>query len=847
MVGEASAIDTSRGGRRIIERPRLTRLLTESESRVMLLVAPAGYGKTTLARQWLADREHAWYQATPASVDVAALALGTARTAQFIAPGAGAELRARLKTAADPSSQPALLAADLAVDLTKWPARSVFVIDDYQLLTDSDASERFIETLVAETSIRYLIVSRERPSWVTAKKLLYGEVAEFGRTALAMTHEEAAAVLSEEHEELPGLVSLAEGWPAVIGLAALLPSRVAQSYDDVPETLHEYFAEELFQRLDQRQRWNLSRLSLAPSINDDIARKLLGEDAGVALTAGHRTGFLSRSPTGYEMHPLLRQFLRRKLRESDPEVILETANALGRAYIATFLWDEAVAIAGEFGLPELVVQVLSEALETTLSEGRITTIERWLSLARSTGSAAAAPIVRFAEIEVAFRTGNAAAAREKASHLVQLVTPNDPLAARIYLRAGQISHLDDRVEEAVKLFTAAQESAGNPEELRKALWSRFVSLTDLDDRQSADDALAALEALPPVGVDDLLRANQARLQSALRWGGLTDALQASTTALDLVAQSEDPFVRTGFLQTYGVALILAARYSLASEIAKREMNEARRFKLDWVLPHALEMHACAAIGRRDFGRALKTLARVRRLAQGNAHTELNVDVLRARVFLCSGTPERAVAILENRGGDATSPGMHGDYLATRGLALACAGRVTEAIDLLEASELVTTHLEARVLSAFGRAALTYFSSAGAIDVEALATACEVAVETGNFEAFVIAYRACPVLLEHLHESTAGTETFYKLVRELDPRLAETLGFKAGPSIQRAGDDLTRREREVLELIRQGLSNRQIAHTLWISESTVKVHVHRVLEKLGVQSRTQAAALATEVL
>ena len=39
----------------IIKRPRLTRLLDETEARVILLVAPAGYGKTTLAREWLAD------------------------------------------------------------------------------------------------------------------------------------------------------------------------------------------------------------------------------------------------------------------------------------------------------------------------------------------------------------------------------------------------------------------------------------------------------------------------------------------------------------------------------------------------------------------------------------------------------------------------------------------------------------------------------------------------------------------------------------------------------------------------------------------------------------------------
>src|SRR5665213_4431052 len=61
----------------IIKRPRLTKLLDESEARIILLVAPAGYGKTTLAREWLKGREGvAWYSGRPAMSDVAALASG---------------------------------------------------------------------------------------------------------------------------------------------------------------------------------------------------------------------------------------------------------------------------------------------------------------------------------------------------------------------------------------------------------------------------------------------------------------------------------------------------------------------------------------------------------------------------------------------------------------------------------------------------------------------------------------------------------------------------------------------------------------------------------------------------
>ncbi len=80
---------------------------------------------------------------------------------------------------------------------------------------------------------------------------------------------------------------------------------------------------------------------------------------------------------------------------------------------------------------------------------------------------------------------------------------------------------------------------------------------------------------------------------------------------------------------------------------------------------------------------------------------------------------------------------------------------------------------------------------------------------------------------------------------IDPAVAERL--LATLSAPRAGlrgqDRLTAREREVLELIATGASNKRIALELGIAEKTVKTHVGHVLAKLGVADRTQAALLA----
>jgi non-specific serine/threonine protein kinase len=60
-----------------------------------------------------------------------------------------------------------------------------------------------------------------------------------------------------------------------------------------------------------------------------------------------------------------------------------------------------------------------------------------------------------------------------------------------------------------------------------------------------------------------------------------------------------------------------------------------------------------------------------------------------------------------------------------------------------------------------------------------------------------------------------------------------------------GDALTTREREVAMLVAEGLGTRQIAEQLVITEGTVRVHVERILSKLGLHSRTQLAAWAVQ--
>jgi LuxR family maltose regulon positive regulatory protein len=488
------------GPRHIIKRPRLTRLLDETSARVILLVAPAGYGKTTLAREWLERRHATWWTATSGSADVAVAAAGVANAAAAIIPGASDPIQEHLRLTDVPARDPTLLGELLARELQPWPDDAWIAIDDYHLLARSTAAEEFLATLVRTATVRLFVTSRVRPRWRTARELLYGKVFELERPHLAMTPAEVKAVFGRPTESVSDLVDAAEGWPAVIGLVAATHDAPLQAA--APTALHDYLAEELFQAAAAPIQTGILQLALVPgAISRDLARIALAGPPDSVLAEAERLGLLNpRVDDSWEIHPLIRTFLYGKIGFGE-ERTRATAERVARELLGQERWDEAFTVITTADLETLIPELLSVALWPLLLAGRLETLRQWLDHVERGGFSS--PVLDLGRAELAARDGQYGQADVFATRALARLVPDDRTTrVEILLLRGRNSILRDHYEESLRFYQEARRLAVRSQDVRAALWGEFVSRRYLEQAEvgSVVAELERVEDATPEGL-----------------------------------------------------------------------------------------------------------------------------------------------------------------------------------------------------------------------------------------------------------------------------------------------------------------------------------------------------------
>jgi LuxR family maltose regulon positive regulatory protein len=827
----------------IIERPRLIARLSEGGgARVTVLAAPAGYGKTTLARQW-SERQTgpvAWYRTTRASGDVALLAVQLDDLLASIAPDLSRE-QPSVASIASVNASPKPLARAILRTFGTLTQDVLLVVDEWEAAGTAEAEE-LLSMLVEGLDIRFLITTRTRPSWFTTRLEVYGEGREIDIDELAMSDDEAAQVLTSTGAVAgrARLMRTADGWPAVLGLAAMSGEVDLTSSRLLSDTLYDFLASELLAAAAAETQDALMLIAVASIRDIAEARLVLGPEASEVLDEAVARGLLAIiERKSLSVHPLLQELLIRRFDES-PLVKREALLARCRRLLEKRRWDEALSVAEIAQDPAFATEAITAALDDLLAAGRTSSLQRWVAAARSAG--AQGGLIDYAESEALLRGDELDRAIALGTQAVHAL--DGDLAARAHVVAGMAAHLTDRCEIAEEHANAAAAMGRSQATREGALWLRFLAGVEAE-APDLRDRIDQFRGNARSGTDQSIMIAGAYLTLARLEGELEPAMDNVRCALSLTEEGVNPIAHTGLLSTYSYSLIMTCRYRESLKQIDELTRVAESCGVEFAISYAQIFRAKALVGIRRFGQADRSLSMLDRRTRNEPgyYFRCNISMERARLYASVGDLMRALEVLSTVPHDQLSRTARGECLGWQALLYAAARETNQAATVALEAGRESRGLEVKVLTSLAQTIIAL----GAGDEATAAARMSSIIDSGVWDPAVIAMRAAPALGAFVADESRWRCWLQQVLSaSSDTSLARRYGLQL-PRAARRPADLTPRENEVHELLAQGLTNEEIARMLYISLSTTKVHVKHIFAKLGVRSRLEAArALGDDV-
>ena len=282
----------------LLPRPRLVeRLRAGLGGRLMLVVAAAGFGKTTLLSESIADRPVAWVSLDAGDNDATRFWGYVLAALNMVAPGIGDTTLALLQAPQLPAQETIL--TTLLNALTGLRADVALVLDDYHVIeapTIHDSFTFLVEHL--SPHLHVVLVTRADPPLPLARLRARGDLTELRAADLRFTPEEAAAFLTDvmglplSTDDAAALEARTEGWIAGLQLAALAMrdrtelSSFIRAFTGSNRFVVDYLAEEVF----ERQPPELQAFLLQTAVLDRMCSGLCGAVLGLATDALSATG-----------------------------------------------------------------------------------------------------------------------------------------------------------------------------------------------------------------------------------------------------------------------------------------------------------------------------------------------------------------------------------------------------------------------------------------------------------------------------------------------------------------------------------------------------------------------------
>ena len=877
------------GTRRPLPRPRLDSLtdVLDGGYPVVLVVAPAGYGKSTLMSQWytlLLEREVpcAWLSLDPDDDDktlfvrhlIAALHKANSRIGQAVGSNFSADFPGGPKTLLDA----------LAHELTKLEQRVVLFLDDLHFVQSPEVIE-ILDWLVnyAPRTLQQVIGSREKRGLRLSGLRVRRQLFELDMRQLRFDPEEAAQFYQERlgrdlrKEDLERLLTKTEGWPAALELVALALSGLTDSSDFIEQfagndsSLVEYLGDVLLSQLDERTRIFVFRISMFDRISGPLAQALGEPDAEERLQGLRLRNLflilLDRSGTWVRFHHLVGEFFRERYRRSEPAHARECLQRGGRWLHANGYVEEAINCVIRAKDWELATPWVAESVEELVfRRGYHQTILRWMN-ALPEAEIDRYPVIR---TQYAFALAFYHRHREYEAQIHRL----QQLVKSPGAQAG--GEVITEVLCAVELLTAM--SAGLRDE----------------GKLGGELAAAWLARWPNASLRRKGVMGNVLAFGYNATGQISRGLEVIAETRRWLEQSEGYYALawTGYLE--GVLRLkrgdyLEARLACGSglELAERELlgHPGQRcmlhallgaiaYEFDEIAPAVEHIErAMGSISECSHSDAVilayLTQARLQRLRGDDssaiailkAGQELGQQrkLLRVTVSLAAeecadlaraGRYEEARAVaarfdfneLPTPGGIAGLTSDKALRAASRYLMLQSPQRVIEALDIaIESSQqrgLAHRSVELLLIRARAHKQCGDVSSA----LTDLHHALLLAAPRQYIRVFLDEGPELGSLVDALDLERLGRSPAVPLARRLQQARGkpDNQGSLTGSGL---GEQLTRREISILKRLESGLSNKEIAEAIFVSEGTLKWHLHNVYHKLNVKNRSGAMTRA----
>jgi len=805
----------------LVARPRLTAELQRGATqghKLILVSAPAGYGKTTVVAGWLAELEAAGAGERPA---VAWLSLDEAddepgRFLRYFLAAlqrAGAPVdEATLSLLALPQRPP--LPTLLDGLLNGLPAM-IIVLDDYQTIASATIHEAlayFVDHQPAGTCLA--LITRQDPPLPLSRLRARGQMTELRARDLRFTPDEAAQFFKQTTRLEPAseaartLEERTEGWAAGLQLAGLAlrnapdPERFIRGFRGSHRYVFDYLAEEVIAQQDEAVRAFLARTAVLDRFNASLGQAV----------AGYSVGQLDGQP---DTQAMIERLERANLFviPLDDERVWYRYHHLFRDYLATLL-----------DAPE----------RAALYRKAATWHEAHGTAAEAVGYALAGGDAAFAADVVERATGGSAV--WSGGNVALLTSWLEALPAETLRSRPQLLLSASRVYYLASRFDLAERRLGE-----------------------AEEALAGLAATPEAAQLSALAALY-RGSLAAVYGDFQQAAEQTRLALaGLPEESRLARARAGF--NLGQAYEAADQPDAAVEHYLRASDEARAAGVEFLAIQARCAAAQTLIRRGDLDRAEALCRQAIEPAGDERIPPLGLaGIVLGAIALERGDLRAAEALLQ----DGVALSRQGGLLdnVVTGLALQARlraalgdgpGAVAAARDGLAITRAFgVPAMTARAAAALARAQLAAGETAAAQQWAASYRAGRDAAAT-DYEDLTLAQvllamnqpEAVPALARPALER--ATAAGWQDVRTEALRLLDLAQRPRDiPANARLPEPLSEQELRVLGLIMAGNSNREIAAELVISVGTAKWHVHNILQKLGASNRPQAIARAREL-